>query len=131
MMAEYNLICANCFHGPHQDKTCASCVFGNQCTQFVRADIQLARVVTQLNSNATQFFQQSSFMLSTVVDLLAEAFPDAAAQLNAKREQFVKEQEEKIEAEQQKSAQEIDEAYKEATEGQDRDNNIVQMFTEN
>jgi hypothetical protein len=130
-MAEYNLICANCFHGPHQDKVCTSCLVGNACTQFVRADIQLARVVTQFDSNATQFFQQSSYMLSTIVDLIAEAFPDAAAQLTAKREQFVKEQEERAEEERLKSVQEVDEAYKQAVEGQDTGSNVVNLFGEN
>jgi hypothetical protein len=131
-MADYNLICANCLHGPHQDKVCTTCLVGNSCNQFVRADVQLARVVTQFNSNATQFFQQTSYMLATIVDLFAEAFPDAALRLNVKREKFVKEQKEKAELERQQTKQEVDEAYKQkATEGQDRDNNIVSMFGDN
>ena len=83
-MAEYNLICAACGHGPHRDKPCheVNC----DCTEFVRADIHIAAALTNLNNAFVTEIPILKQLLITQIELFSAAFPEAEAKVIAQRQ---------------------------------------------
>lgn len=69
-MAEYNLICAVCQHGPHTLHPCAIC----QCKYWVRLDVAALNVISGIQT-----------LLQDVHALLGEQFPEAKIRLIQKR----------------------------------------------
>lgn len=115
-MADYNLQCINCYHGPHVNGPCTQCLAPNICTQFVRADIFGARQLAMIHQDQQNIGSQTLGALSTIFELLGEAYPEALERLKARAAEQQKLAEEAMEAERAKSLAEAEEAYMQASE---------------
>jgi len=88
-MADIDLRCLNCLHGPHLKNTCTVC----GCENFIRPDHQMAKAAIQINNFLVQ---EGTTLIRCVVDILAvlcEQFPEAEQRVITRREQLQKEKE--------------------------------------
>lgn len=109
-MSDYTLKCVNCFHNSHENKACPYCDPKQRCTEFVRADLFIARSMARIEGVLQQSHGQTLMALSTIFDLLAEAYPEAATTLKAKLEERQAASEAAMEAQHAASLKEADEA---------------------
>jgi hypothetical protein len=113
-MADYDCRCVNCMHRSHEDKECPYCDPKNRCTEFVRADLFIARSMARIEGGLQQGHGQTMMALSTIFDLLAEAFPAAADSLKVKLEERQAAAKAEMEAQQAQARAEADDALREA-----------------
>lgn len=117
--------CVNCFHRSHENKPCINCPADTpqnpniRCKEFVRADLFMARSMARIESYLGQGHGQMMAALSTIFDLLTEAYPEAAESMKRKLEERHKLAEEKMEKQRIKALAEADAALAEAKLAQD------------
>lgn len=78
-MADYDLRCLVCGHGPHANGPCTACLHLKPCTTFIRADFHIAQAVTSLNNLMVEALPIMMQNLTVIRLLLAAAFPEADA----------------------------------------------------
>ena len=91
-MADYDLRCVSCGHGPHNSGACmggVSCA----CPQFIRADIHAAQALTNINNLLFGAMQRMEIAIANIHDVFLEAHPEARDAVNARREELRKENE--------------------------------------
>lgn len=115
---DYDVVCINCLHKTHEGKECPYCPLptkenpNSRCKEFTRADIFVARSIARLEQGIGQAHGQLMMGLSTIFDLLAEAYPEAADRLKARLEEQRAKAEAEMKAQQEKAGLEADEAFK-------------------
>lgn len=109
-MSDYNMKCVNCFHNSHENKACPYCDPKQRCTEFVRADLFIARSIARIEGVLQQSHGQTIMALSTIFDLLAEAYPEAAEKMKQKLEERQAANEAAMEAQHAAVLKEADEA---------------------
>lgn len=125
---EYDQLCINCLHRPHIGKACPYCPPDTKddpnarCKEFVRADIYVARSMARIEQGLMQYHGQLMMGLSTIFDLLAEAYPQAAESLDTKLKTRQKAAEEAIEMQRAQALAEADQALAAAKEAEERRN---------
>lgn len=93
--------CMLCEHSPHRKAPCTVC----GCTQWVNSVVQIARGVTQVNNILVQEIPKLLGVAVDILELLMEAYPDAVAKIDSRREMARK----KIQEEQdEKQTEEIE-----------------------
>lgn len=125
-MSEYDPRCVNCFHRSHEGKDCPYCPMPTKeepnarCKTYARADLFVARSMARIEQHMLQSHGQLMMGLSTIFDLLAEAYPEAAQRLQVKLEEQRKKAEEEIEERQKKLQEEAEAALKQAGEEEEK-----------
>lgn len=125
-MAEYNVVCVNCTHGPHANKECTNC----KCTEFERYEPAVASRLMIMNNNLYQLIQESNYHLASIASLLGLAYPDAKATLDAQIKELV-EKRRAAEAEaRDKRAADIEAAYNDAITAADAKPDVSSVIRE-
>ena len=113
-MSDFDIRCVNCFHRSHENKECPYCDPKNRCQEFVRADLFIARSIVRIEGFLQQSHGQLIMALSTVFDLLAEAYPEAAESLSVKLKERQAATQAAMEAQQAETLKEADTALGQA-----------------
>lgn len=119
-MAEFDVRCVNCMHRSHEDKPCPYCPLPTKdnpnarCMEFVRADLFIARSMARMEGYLQQSAGQTMMALSTIFDLLSEAYPEAAIALQTKLEERQKASELAMQEQQAANLREADAALQAA-----------------
>jgi len=125
-MSDYDPRCVNCFHRSHEGKPCINCPAptkdnpNSRCMEFVRADLFIARSIARIEGQLQQQHGQFMMALSTIFDLLAEAYPEAAESMKKKLEERQAAAEAEMELQRTKALAEADMALKAASEAEER-----------
>jgi len=125
-MSDYDPRCINCLHRSHEGKECPYCPTPTKdnpnarCRDFARADLFVARSMARIEQHLLQSHGQLMMGLSTMFDLLAEAYPEAANRLQVKLEEQRKKAEEEIAAQQDKLREEAESALEQAKEEEEQ-----------
>lgn len=119
-MSEYDPRCINCLHKSHEGKECPYCPLptkdnpNSRCKEFTRADLYIARSMARIEQYLVQGHGQTIMAMSTLFDLLAEAFPEAAERLQAKLKLQQEQAQKEMEEQQKKFKEEADAALEQA-----------------
>lgn len=125
-MSEYDPRCVNCLHRSHEDKECPYCPMptkenpNSRCTEFTRADLFVARAMARIEQHSMQAHGQLMMALSTIFDLLSEAYPEAAERLKAKLEAQRVEEAKELEEMRAKAKVDAAEALEQAKAGEEQ-----------
>lgn len=125
-MSDYTADCINCYHRSHLGKPCPYCPADSKdnpnarCKEYTRADIFAARSLARIEQGIGQGHGQLMMALSTIFDLMAEAYPEAADRLQVKLKERQAAAEAEIELQRTKHLAEADMALQAAKEAEER-----------
>lgn len=92
-----DVMCLACGHGPHTNKQCGLC----RCQTFVNAALALSRSSVTINNILAEKIPVFEGMVFNLLEIVAEAFPEAVARVDARREERRQQLEQETQASQQ------------------------------